>query len=62
MDDDWDEFPYFDEVKSLKDKQQKLMWNNFDKHVFAIFWMLDLPDLMVPEEMYQTFMKKKIQE
>jgi len=38
------------------------MWNNFDKHVFAIFWMLDISDLNVPEEMYESLIKKKHQE
>jgi hypothetical protein len=52
VDFDWDDYPYFDEVRSLKDKQNKQMWNNFDKHIFAIFWMLELQDLTLPTETY----------
>ena len=57
--DDWDDYPYFDEVRSLKKKQQKL---NIDKQLFAIFWMLELPDLMVPEHMYEDLLKRKLSE
>ena len=58
-DSDWDDFPYFDEVKSLKDKQKKLMWNNFNKHIFAVFWLLELQDISLPSDMYSTHISQK---
>lgn len=56
---EWDDYPYWDEIKFLKEKQEKTMWNNFSDEIFAIFWQLELQDISQPSEIYDDLIKEK---
>ena len=50
-------YPYWDEIKFLKEKGEKDMWNLFSKEIFFIFWQLDLQDITKPDDIYNDYIK-----
>ena len=42
VDDEWNDYPYWNELKCLKDKQKDNLWKNVSKEIFTIFWQLEL--------------------
>ena len=55
---DDDEYPYFDEIAYLKNRDDDI-WKMFSREVFTIFWQLELQDIVDPESMYTEFIKRK---
>lgn len=56
---DMDLAPYFDEHKYLQVKLGQNQWKQFSKEVFAVFWSLEIQDIMVPEDMYTQCIQDK---
>jgi hypothetical protein len=54
--DDWEQHPYWDEVKFLEMGQ--LNWSQFPKEIFAIFWQLELQDISIPFDAYADVIKE----
>ena len=43
--DEWDDYPYFDEMRYLNAKFNDSLWTNFTREIFTVFWKLELQDI-----------------
>ena len=55
-DDDWDQNPYWDEVKFLEMSQ--MYCSQLPKEIFAIFWQLELQDISIPLAAYADVIRE----
>lgn len=56
-----EEAQYFDEPRYLQKKEAN-KWQSFTPKIFALFWQLELQDLVLPRDHYEAQIQKKERE